>query len=66
MEKNKRIVEMIGLREASSRTGMSYNCLRLWCREGRIAHVQAGKKFFVNWDKLCEFLDRAGVKEEDL
>ena len=54
---------MTTLREASEWTGLSYDILRKWCLEGRIAHVRAGKKILINWNKLCEYLETAGVEE---
>ena len=50
--------EMIGLREAASRTGLSYDWLRKSCLEGKIIHIKVGKKFLVNFGKLCEFLEQ--------
>lgn len=57
------IPEMISLREASSRSGLSYDILRKWCLGGKIVHIRAGKKILVNWGKLCEMLNSAGVED---
>lgn len=51
------IPEMIGLREAARRTGLSYGFLRRLCLSGQIVHVRAGSKFLINWQKLCDFLN---------
>lgn len=66
-ERTQELAEMITLKEASRRTGLSYECLRMWCREGKIVHVRAGRKIFVNWGKLCEKLeiDRTKVMYEN-
>lgn len=57
--------EMIGLREAAARTGLSYSYLRLACLRGELVHVRSGKKFLVNFGKLVEYLDTAGKEEEE-
>ena len=57
------VVEMIPLKEASRRTGLSYDCLRKWCIDGQIAHIRAGNKYLVNWGRLCEYLDNAGLAD---
>lgn len=51
------IPEMIGLKEAARRTGLSYGFLRRLCLSGQIVHVRAGSKFLINWQKLCDFLN---------
>ena len=47
---------MIGLKEAAQRTGLSYDRIRKWCLDGKVANIRSGKKIFVNWGKLCEKL----------
>lgn len=56
--------EMIGIKEAASRTGLPYNYLRLACLRGEIAHIRSGKKFLINYGKLVEYLNSAGKIEE--
>ncbi len=51
------IPEMVTLKEASSRTGLSYDCLRKKCLNNEIAHIRSGKKFFINFTRLCEYLN---------
>ena len=52
------IPEMITLREASGRTGLSYDCLRKWCLKGKIVHVRIGNgKFLINFGRLLDFLN---------
>lgn len=55
--------EMISLKEAASRSGLSYDLLRKWCLSGQVVHIKAGKKFLINWGKLCEYLETAGQTE---
>lgn len=50
-------VQMVTLREASSRTGISYDRLRKMCINGQIVHIKAGCKFLINWDKLVAYLN---------
>lgn len=56
--------EMIPLKEAAERTGLSYCYLREGCLSGRFVHVLAGKKYLLNWQKLCEYLNTAGLKSD--
>ncbi len=58
------VPEMIPLREASSRTGLSYDFLRKLCLTGRIVFIRAGSKYLVNFGKLCEFLNEGGKTHE--
>lgn len=55
---------MIGLKQASQETGLSYNCLRQLCLKGEIAHVRAGTKFLINAEKLAEYLNSSGIVEK--
>lgn len=56
--------EMVPLRVAAERTGLSYNYLRTGCIKGKIVHIVLGsgtsyrKKYLVNMDKLNEYLNR--------
>ena len=55
--------EMISLKEAADRTGLTYDALRKMCLMGQIAHVRVGfrgGKILVNFGKLCEYLETAG------
>ena len=49
--------EMITLREAAERTGLSYDRLRKMCLHGDIVFLRAGNRFLVNFGKLAEYLD---------
>lgn len=55
------VPRMIGLKQASQETGLSYNCLRQMCLRGEIAHIRAGSKFLVNSEKLAEHLNASGI-----
>ncbi len=55
-------VQMVTLKEASSRTGISYDRLRKMCINRQIVYIKAGSKFLINWDKLVDYLN-VGDKE---
>lgn len=54
------IPEMVTIREAASRTGLSYDCLRKLCLNNQIVYFRAGAKYFINFGRLCEFLNEGG------
>lgn len=56
--------EMVTLKEASSRTGLSYDCLRKMCLNNEIVYVKAGAKFLVNFGKLADYLNGEAVQGE--
>ena len=58
IEVNYAVPEMITLKEASKRTGVSYDFLRKMCLSNQIVHVKAVCKYLVNWGKLVEYLNR--------
>ena len=55
------IPEMTGLREASRRTGLSYNALRNMCNKGECPHIRVGEgkhpTIKVNYTALCKKLN---------
>ena len=57
------IPEMIPIREASKRTGLSYDFLRKACLRGEIVHVRAGQKILINFNRLCDYLNTAGIEK---
>ena len=58
-------VEMVTLKEASSRTGISYDRLRKMCINGQIVYIKAGCKFLINWDKLVDYLNAGETGNND-
>lgn len=52
--------EMITLRTAAKRTGLSYDALRKLCIAGKIVYIRIGAKYFINAGKLAEFLNSPG------
>ena len=57
------IPEMIGLKEAARRTGLSYGFLRRLCLSGQIVHIRCGAKFLINWQRLCDYLNRGDNRQ---
>lgn len=58
------IPTMVGIKEASEKTGISYDFLRKLCLQNKIVHIRTGAKFLINLEKLVEYLnrgDQAGV-----
>ena len=53
------IPQMVTLKEAAARTGLSYDFLRKACLHGSIVHIRCGSKFLINFDKLVEYLNTA-------
>ena len=51
------IPEMITIREAAKRTGLSYEFLRQCCLTGKIVHIRAGTKFLINYGRLVNWLN---------
>ena len=51
------VPEMITLREASRRTGLSYDFLRKGCISGQFVHIRAGVKILINFNKLIDRLN---------
>ena len=53
------IPEMLTIRQVIERIpGLSYDYLRQACIRGEIVHIRAGKKYLINFDKLCEKLNK--------
>ena len=52
------VPEMVTIKEASSRTGLSYDYLRKMCLRGKIVHIRVGNgKFLINFGRLIEWLN---------
>lgn len=48
---------MIPMREASRRTGVSYDALRKKCLNHEIVFIRCGAKFLINYQKLLQYLN---------
>lgn len=51
------IPEMVTIRQAAVRTGLSYDYLRKLCLQRKIVFVKAGTKYLINMGKLAAFLN---------
>lgn len=60
-----RYPEMVSLREAAARTGLSYYFLRNACHKGEIPFIWAGRSLKVNFSKLSEMLNSVQRGDED-
>ena len=56
-----KIPKMLGLKQASEVSGLSYDFLRKLCLQGKITHVRAGCKYLVNMEKLADYLNGEAV-----
>ncbi len=58
-QSNENIPEMVSIKEASKRTGLSYDYLRKSCLAGRIVHIRVGHgKFLINFSWLVDWLNK--------
>ena len=57
--------EMIPIKEAAQRTGLSYDFLRKACLKGQIIHIRAGTKILINFGKLVEWLNTSRGESEE-
>lgn len=55
---------MLTIKQAAVETGLSYNFLRQLCLQNKIVFVKSGNKYFINSEKLTEYLN-AGEKGLD-
>lgn len=51
------IPEMLKIAVASERTGVSYECIRNLCLEGKIVYIKSGTRYLINFGKFCEYLN---------
>lgn len=56
------IPEIVSIREASKRTGASYNFISKLCKQKKIICFKSGTKYLINFGSLVEFLN-TGEKE---
>ena len=54
---NSAIPEMLPLKEAAARTGLSYDWLRKACLRGELVHIRCGTKILINFGALCRYLE---------
>lgn len=56
--------EMVQLKEASARTGLSYDYLRKLCLSKKIVHVRAGAKYYINFGRLVDYLNTSRGEDD--
>lgn len=56
------IPEMVTIKQAAARTGLSYDYLRKLCLQRQIVFVKAGCKYLINMGKLVAFLNGEEVE----
>ncbi len=67
MNRTDLVPEMVTIKEASSRTGLSYDCLRKMCLNGKIVHIRIGNgKFLINFGRLVEWLNTSYGGEQNV
>lgn len=55
-----KIPEMVSIKEASRRTGLSYDFLRKQCLKGNLVHIRVGTgKFLINFGFLVDQMNSA-------
>lgn len=58
------IPTMLTIQETSNATGISYDCIRKLCLQGKIVHIRAGTKFLINMEKLVDYLNKGEGQDE--
>lgn len=58
------IPEMITIRAAAERTGLSYGMIRELCLQRKIVYVRSGNRYLINFGKFCEYLNKGGNHDE--
>lgn len=61
IEEEKQIPEMLTIKEAAGRTGLSYDFIRKLCLQGKIVFVRTGSKYLINMGKLVDYLNSGAV-----
>ena len=51
------IPEMVTIKQAAGKTGLSYDSLRKLCLQDRIVYIKVGSKYLINMGKLVQFLN---------
>ncbi|MCI8533059.1 MAG: helix-turn-helix domain-containing protein [Lachnospiraceae bacterium] len=57
VEEEKKVPEMLTIKEVARRTGLSYDFIRKMCLLGKIVHIRIGSKYLINMGKLVDFLN---------
>ena len=49
---------MMTIKETAQKSGLSQSYLRRLIKAGKIVHINTGRKYLINWDRLMEYLNR--------
>lgn len=52
MQQMNDVPTMVTIKEASLKTGLSYDFIRKLCLRNEIIHIKAGNKFLINFESL--------------
>lgn len=59
------VPKMLTIRETANLTGVSYDAIRKLCLQDKIVYIRAGKKYLINFEKFCEYLNNGSRSDED-
>ena len=59
-----KIPTMKTITEVENETGLSYRLLLSLCKENKVAHIKAGRKFLINYEKLIDYLNTGDTEGE--
>ena len=54
---------MLSIRQTANTGILPESLLRTLVKQGRVPGIYAGRKFLVNYDKLCEWLNNSGNEQ---
>jgi excisionase family DNA binding protein len=57
------VPQMVTIREAASRTGMSYDSIYKLCQKNEIVYVRCGAKYLINFDRFVDFLNHGSSEK---
>ncbi len=63
METTIKCPEMVTIKTAAERTGLSYDAIRRMCLEKKIVYIKAGSKFLINFGKFVDYLNGEVVED---
>lgn len=51
------IPTMLTIKELAELTGLSYNFIRLLCKQNKIIYIMTGKKYLINYERFIDYLN---------
>lgn len=61
-----KVPTMKPITEVENETGLSYRLLLTLCKENKVAHIKAGRKFLINYEKLIDYLNTGDTECEQV